>query len=197
MSPEPDALGRFDEAGVKWLAERRGCELIGVEKLSALIRIADDPEAQPEYAIWGDEGRWYPIEVYRACTRARGEKVHPFETPKGVMLPATGIDHERVAELIAADGVRVWYGRAWTIAFEAVLRTTRDGIVLFGDRRPVKKAVLAVADAGLAELTLGPRDGWVRATLTWHDRARLRTPEEIAEESASRRDADDHLHKIF
>lgn len=192
---EPDELGRFTAEGVAYLASRRGCVLVGVEKLAAVIRKQDAPEAEPEFARWADEGRWRPAEVYAACTRARGEKIPPSAPPKGYDQTTTGMNEELIAELIACDGVRPYYGGGWSIALEVLLRTAvyRNRGIEFGDRKAVKKAVLAVSDAGLAELRLGPRKGFATATLTWNARARLPTAEERAEERASRRDADEFL----
>lgn len=192
---DPDSRGRFTEAGVAHLASRRGCVLVGVEKASAVIRKAEDLDAEVEFAMWGEEGRWYPADVYAACTRARGETVHPWEKPAGVKLPESAFDQELVARLVACDGVRVWYGREWTIAYEAVLRTTVDGLVLFGDRKAVKRAVLAVADADLATLTLGPRNGWVAARLAWHDRAK-RPPPTTPEQRAAATAEDNAIAEI-
>lgn len=191
----PDELGRFNEAGVRHLIEKRGCVLVGVEKHAAVIRKADAPDAEPEFALWTDDGLWYPRDIYRACTFARAEKVPPAAKPDKHDDTQTWLDEAMIARLIACDGVRPYYHGGWSIALEVLQRTvTRpDGIIVFGDRKAVKKAVLAVADAGLAELKLGPRGGWVAATLTWNDRARLPTADERAEERVSRRDADEFL----
>jgi hypothetical protein len=172
-----DVHGRFNEAGVTYLAGRRGCVLLGVEIPSAVIRRKDDPDAEKEFAFWGEEGWWYPAEIYRACTKARGEKVASWETPNGSKFPPTGMKDDLIAELIASDGVPPYYRGQWSIAMECVMRTIlRPGQpIVFGDRKTVKTAIHAVVDAGLAALTLGPRQGWVQATLTWNVRAM--TPE--------------------
>lgn len=187
-----DAFGRFTAEGVAYLASRRGCVLVGVEDFAAAIRKQDSLEAKPEFAVCVDVDRWRPAEVYRACTRARGEKVQSWEPPKDLRTSLI-LNESLIAELVASEGIRPYYKGDRTLALVSVLRTWTIGTIMFYDRKPVKLAALAVVDAGLADLKMGPRGGWATATLTWNDRGKLPTAEERAKLHASRRDADEFL----
>lgn len=146
---------------------------------------------------------WHPVNVFRACREALGEKpIENWKAPKDIDTAAYGLDEEMIAEAIAADGIRpYWQGRR-TLSLESLLRCVGDPAdyaggqalvisndpeadahvyppgrhrrIAWADTRPeVRRAATAVADAGLAVLRMGPRGGWSRAELFWRSAARI------------------------
>jgi hypothetical protein len=130
-------------------------------------------EKDTEFAL-AQDGRWSAAEVFRACSRVHGRRIPRHMAPRGVSLDRSfhNLKEDLIAEVIAADGIAPYRHGQRSVALEALLRSAETRKLGSGDRPQVRRAVQAVADAGLAVLTKGPKGGFANADLMWDLRAR-------------------------
>lgn len=164
---------------VQRIAKERGCKATNQRKYACDIGF---PGGRKVNCTAAARELWNPISVFlacRACKEPDGKRLAFIKKklPESMNMDVTshGLREDLIAEALAADGVKAYHGRQRTIGLEALLRSENDRRGLaFADVNPtVRDAARAVVDAGLAELTLGPRGGWSLAHIVWTPAARI------------------------
>jgi hypothetical protein len=177
--PKLDVDGLFDVVGVVEIAGRRQCT---VTICSDLLLTITAKAPIPVVAL--APGRWEPISILAACTRAQGRKA--FEVDESTAMPENegGLDEIRIARVVAADGLRPYLARPGgyeidderaepgmpTLAFLSLI--TGDGREYYVTRR----ALRALEDAGLVTIEFSPQGGMKDAEITWTERAYFPRP---------------------
>lgn len=104
--PEPDENGLFDSAGVTEIAGRRQCVVtIHTDLLLTVTAKA------PISLVAIQPGKWDPVSILSACTRAQGRRAYEVEEGTAKPTNPNGIDEIRIARIVGADGVRPYLTR--------------------------------------------------------------------------------------
>jgi hypothetical protein len=100
--PVPDGVGLFDAGGVAIICGRRQCQFEPASELFGEVRFKETKIGLTALA----PGRWDPVAVLSACTRAHGNR--PFDVDYDKVSPQNpdGLDEIRIARVVGADGVR-------------------------------------------------------------------------------------------
>jgi hypothetical protein len=164
-----------DYPEVRRLVEARDCTVKRVITMTAEVRMLKKPEPVGTFVSADAAGEhWDVIAVMRACDIARsapGVTYRPpkIEPPKGLDVTAHGLREDLIVEAITANGVWAYRAGQRTLALEALLRCegAERGLMFADTKQVVRDAARAVADAGLAVLSMGPLGGWSLARITW------------------------------
>lgn len=105
--PVPDTDGLFDAEGVAVICGRRQCHFEVAGELFGTVQFRET--RVPLTAI--APGKWDPIAILSACTRAHGGKV--FEVDYATAKPTNpgGLDELRIAAVLGADGLRPYLSK--------------------------------------------------------------------------------------
>jgi hypothetical protein len=122
--PVPDSDGLFDAAGVGEICGRRQCSVHVKSELTILItgskhRDRRTPIASlpaPFVLTAAQPGRWHPVAILSACTRANGGKAYDVDPEKVILISKPGrygqnLDELKVAQVVGADGLRPFLSR--------------------------------------------------------------------------------------
>jgi hypothetical protein len=182
--PKPDETGLFDADNVTIMCGRRQCRFEPASELFGDVRFKETKIGLTALS----PGRWDPVAVLSACTRAHGNL--PFDVDYDKVAPQNpgGLDEIRIARVVGAEGIRPYLSRKSrhleidgltvppgkpTWAFQSLLFDTRGPRT--SDYR-VRRALRALEDAGLMHIRLGPMGGLATAKVTWSPRAYLPEP---------------------
>jgi hypothetical protein len=182
--PRLDADGLFDANGVAVICGRRQCHFEPATELFGTVQFKDAKVTLTTIA----PGRWDPVAVLAACTRAHGNRVYEVDYATAKPTNPFGIDELRIARVVGADGTRPYLSRRprrhyrdaedatrnafagqATWAFMNVICTEQKN----ASRYHVRRALRALEDVGLMHIELGPRGGMATAKCTWLPRAYL------------------------
>ncbi|MHC2844836.1 hypothetical protein [Bradyrhizobium diazoefficiens] len=203
--PVPDVDGLFDAEGVEVICGRRQCAVEFAGELFADVQFKETKIRATAIA----PGRWDPVAVLSACTRAHGNRVYEVDYATSTPTNPGGVDELRIAAIIGADGVKpylskksryaagelgVWapLQRPTEIEYIRSFRRQPAGkptwafrTLLWGHGGPrtsdyrVRRSLRALEDVGLVRIELGPRGGMATAKVEWLPRAYL-APERLA-----------------
>jgi hypothetical protein len=124
--PEPDDDWLFDAAGVTDICGRRQCtvqfksELIAEVSGSAYKRAAANPTTpakmpDPIMLTATKPGRWHPVDILAACTKANVGRVYDVPANAVVSNPPVGdgdrLDEVKIARVVGADGLRPYLSK--------------------------------------------------------------------------------------
>ncbi|MBP1294287.1 hypothetical protein [Bradyrhizobium elkanii] len=197
--PQPDRDGLFDAEGVTIIAGRRQCAVEVGSELFVDIQFKETKIRVTAIA----PGKWDPVSILSACTRAHGGKV--FEVDYATATPTNpgGVDELRIATIIGADGIKPYLSKKSRYAagelgrWAPLQRPTEIEYIRSFRRQPagkptwafrtllwghggsrtsdyrVRRSLRALEDAGLLSIQLGPRGGMATAKCTWTARAYL------------------------
>ena len=157
---------------LKRLVERRGCRLVQEAEWACFVA-AGPNGGGPTWAVCERTADgWLTHAIMEACRKVHGLAIPDFEPPNGWTIVREP-DEWEIARLIAADGVQPYVGGARSRALQALLDSFWDngGHVPDTNYRSVRKAVIAVVDAGLA-LPHWPFDEWRELRLIWQPHAK-------------------------
>jgi hypothetical protein len=105
--PQPDRDGLFDIDGVVTICGRRQCAVEPAGELFATVQFKETKIKATALA----PGKWDPVAVLAACTKAHGNRVFEVDYDKVRPSNPNGIDELRVAAIIGADGIRPYLSR--------------------------------------------------------------------------------------
>lgn len=130
LPPTPDQDGFFDAAGVVEICGRRQCIAEFSGEVAAIVQFKE--KKIPLTAI--APGRWDPVSILSACTRARGS--HAFLVNSGTARPMNqgGLDELKIARVVAADGLKPYL----TKPGQHCLQQADHGGYVVGRPRPLR-----------------------------------------------------------
>lgn len=105
--PQPDRDGLFDAEAVTVICGRRQCHFDVAGELVGHVQFMEN--RVPLIAIAA--GRWDPIAVLAACTRAHEGRVYEVDYATAKPSNPEGLDEIKIARLVGADGVRPYLSK--------------------------------------------------------------------------------------
>jgi hypothetical protein len=98
----PDENGLFSLPQVTMLADERRL-LTSSTDSNTVCEVQKSAAGQPVQVVATQPGLWGPVEIFRACREALGEK--SYEVGHGKITNPRGLNEVRIASVIGADGI--------------------------------------------------------------------------------------------
>jgi hypothetical protein len=107
VPPQPDADGLFDIEGVTIICGRRQCAVEPAGDLFANVQFKETKVRLTAIA----PGRWDPVAILSACTKAHGNRVYAIDHDKAKPANLNRLDEIKIAAVVGADGVRPYLSK--------------------------------------------------------------------------------------
>jgi hypothetical protein len=186
--PKLDKDSLFDSAGAVEFAGRRRCSVTICSEL--LLTITAKAGPVPVVAL--APGRWDPVAILAACTRAQARTAYEIDLNTAIVENEGGLNEIHIARIAAADGLRPYLIRPGrydidderaapgmpTFAFLSLI--TGEGRDSYVTRRTLR----ALEDVGLVTIDYDHQSRMKDAKITWTERAFLKPSLNLCEDDA-------------
>ncbi len=181
LRPHVDGHGRLNAAALAEVCALRSCKVVRIDEDAGAAVIRDrDVRREPVLLAWAAPGYWVPEQALEACRRARGYDEPDFRLPDTFNFTGSGLREDRIARLLAADGIRPYVGGVPSTAMQALLDTVKPDLPIPGllDTSGLagKRAGFVMHHVGFARLERPTNWRWKGTRLHWRPHAKVHGP---------------------